>query len=789
MHFRELTDRYSLDKILRSTRTGTVLRATDSRSGQAVAVKLINVASPADLVQRAPAFEKLTAALEALRHPNLPLILDSGFTTEGSAFLVMEMLEGKTLDTASGPPLRLLTLLFQALNGLEAMARRGIAHGNVTPDNLLLVVSTQAGTQAEKLKILGLGTGLFRGPATDASDWRADLDAFAQSCCQILGANIEAGEPPVVQLPFALSLELENSEALRQTLERALRPNPAERPSHQEIRDAFRLALGVSEVPAPVEEKPAPGPKLVIPAAAVLPSAPPPQDDGERPQQTLRPVPPLPIPGPAAAAAAAVPVPEPDDTTGGELLSFDDDLLAPLPPPAPVQPAAPAAPAAATVIPFNRPFNRRPTPPPQGRGGVAAAVPPKPPSPLRNPIVLLGIAAGLILVLGAAYWWVGRGAVPEAPPIAAAPAAPPPPSRQARDVLGEAQLAFADGQDDRALEILRSLTAADQSALGPAGCRSLQSLEDTLLLSALDGLPDNLAKGLKGDMGRLRFAVMTAAGQEASLPEPLRPDLERARGLVDLYTQIGAAADRKAHTEVLDRFAVLSEQLPNATDPLGLRDHAAEALEEEAEALARDGKYQDAVAHLDPVLRAWPGRPGLKAKIDGYQKAQHDEAQQEQILAEIPGLERRHHLDEALDRMRGLTPTPHLAAQFADVRQRLEGQLAQVDGQPPQVELRDGFLLDYDRGRVVQLSFRVTDDYKVREVKFVARPAGGKMRELPLNTSRLGYTVEIPPAFHQNGTVDFYVTATDVSGHSGSFGTPDHPQQLKRREGFQRILR
>jgi hypothetical protein len=451
-----------------------------------------------------------------------------------------------------------------------------------------------------------------------------------------------------------------------------------------------------------------------------------------------------------------------------------------------VQPAAPAAPAAATVI----PFNRRPTPPPQGRGGVAAAVPPKPPSPLRNPIVLLGIAAGLILVLGAAYWWVSRGAVPEAPPIVAAPAAPsPPPRRTARDVLAEAQLAFADGQDDRALEILRTLTAADQSALGPAGCRSLQSLEDTLRLSALDGLPDNLARGLKGDMGRLRFAVMTAAGQEASLPEPLRPDFERARGLVDLYTQIGAAADRKAYTEVLDRFAVLSEQLPNATDPLGLRDHAADTLEEEAEALARDGKYQDAVAHLDPLLRGWPGRPGLKAKIDGYQKAQHDEAQQEQVLAEIPALERRHHPDEALDRMRGLTPTPHLAAQLDEARRRLEGQLAQVDGQPPQVELRDGFLLDYDRGRVVQLSFRITDDFKVRDVKFMARPAGGKMRELPLNTSRLGYTVEIPPAFHQNGTVDFYVTATDVSGHTGSFGTPDRPQQLKRREGFQKILR
>jgi hypothetical protein len=71
----------------------------------------------------------------------------------------------------------------------------------------------------------------------------------------------------------------------------------------------------------------------------------------------------------------------------------------------------------------------------------------------------------------------------------------------------------------------------------------------------------------------------------------------------------------------------------------------------------------------------------------------------------------------------------------------------------------------------------------------MARPEGGKMRELPLQASRLGYTAEIPPSFHQNGTVELYVVATDVSGHTGSFGSPDHPQQLKRREGFQRILR
>jgi len=218
-----------------------------------------------------------------------------------------------------------------------------------------------------------------------------------------------------------------------------------------------------------------------------------------------------------------------------------------------------------------------------------------------------------------------------------------------------------------------------------------------------------------------------------------------------------------------------------------VRDVAAAGLEDEAESLARDGKYQEAVSHLDPLVRNWSNRNGLKAKIEGYQRAQKEEAQQETLLAEIPGLEHRHP-DEALDKIRGVTPTPHLAAQFATVRKRLEEQLDQLDSRPPSVVLRDGFLLDYDRGRTVTLSFRVTDDYKVRNVKFMAKPEGGRMRELPLTVNRQFYTVELSPSFHQNGTVDFYVVATDVSGHTGSFGSPDHPQQLKRREGFRWIL-
>lgn len=760
--FRELTDRYTLEKILRSTRGGTVLRAIDNRTGQAVAVKLITVASPPLLVQKAPELEKLGTALESLREPGLPAVTDFGFTTDGSAFLVLEMLEGKTLDALAGPPQRLLGLLTQVLDGLEALARRGIAHHNLSPDNILVVGTPPA----EQVKVLGLGGALFRGagpaPAETArfrapelaenlpADWRADLASFALVTCQVLGITVAPGEPPSVQMPFALSLELESSEALGRILERCLRRNPAERPSHQEVRDAFRQALGAAPAPPPAAEPRPAAPKLVIPS----------------------PAPPAPVA--ASQGAALEPVPSEDQ----ELLSaIDDDVLNALAT-APPAPADPGVPPAGRVVPF------------RGAGSAVAAPPPAKPNPVLRPWVLIAVAAVLVLAAVGAFWWLSRDTPPENLQ-AEAPAVPPPPPRQpAAEVLAEAQEALDRERWGNALAALASLTSADQSALSPAGCRALSATEETLARIGAERLPEILAQGLKkGDLGNLRFAAWAAETQgEAGLSEALRVDLARGRGILDTYAEIEEAAAREADTEVLDRFAALEKDLPGASDPQGLREQAAARLETQAETLAREGRYEDALARLDSVLRTWPEREAARERSELYAQARQLTADQQALLEVLPGALRRKKPHEGLESLEGVEPVPHLEAQLTDLRKQLEEQLAFLDQQPPQVVLRDGFFLDYDRGQVVELSFRVTDDYLVRGVKLMARPEGGRMRELSLEKSTLGYTAEIPADFHRNGTVELYVVATDASGHEGFFGTPDQPKLMQRRQGFDRLV-
>jgi serine/threonine-protein kinase len=837
MQFRELTDRYQLEKILKSNRFGTVLRATDSKSGRVVVVKQITVPSPERLVATAPEFEKLAAAVAGLGHPAFPTVLDSGFTTDGAAFLSLELLEGKGLDTFTGvPPAQVLTRIGQALEGLEALVAKGFAHLNLSPDNLF-VARTPAGEQVE---ILGLGTAVFRprgaaaagAPAAEnarfqapemaaggAVDGRADLYSLALVTCHALGATVGFGESPVVQLPLAVSFELENDEALRQILERALRRNPAERPSARLFREALRLAAGEAPAAAaPISPAFAPPPFPVTappapPVATVMPFTPPPPIS---PAPPVLPAPvaqnlaPLSIPdawappgGPVTAgAAAAVPqLPEPaplpplggapEEPSSGEALSaVDDEMLnALLSVPAPA-PRTPGAKDSGKVV----PFLRKPGPP---TGAVAVSVPAASRKPasrplLRNPAVLGALALGLMALLAAGYWLFRRSSnevVVEAPESAIA--LPKAPTRPPVEKLEEARLYLAQGEDLKARRVLRSIPWGEQGLLSPEGCRSLSAMQQNLALAALERLPSDLASALKaGDLEILQTAVEAGAGAEAGLAPDVRVSYDKARGIVDAYTQARAAATQGSYEQVLERFATVATLLPRMSDPENLRGNAAAALEAEADRLARDGKYAEGLARMEPIQRTWPERPGFKDRVARFQKYQQDEQQQEEILVALPNIERHKKPWDGLESMRGITPTPHLAQRFAEARARLEDLLARLDKEPPVLALRDGYLLDYARGTVANLSFRATDDYEVKDVKLLAKPEGGKFRELPLEKSRSGYyTVEIPPSFHQNGRVDFYVVATDLSGHEATLGSRDQPLQLKRKQGFEQLIR
>jgi serine/threonine protein kinase len=831
MQFREITDRYQLEKILRSNRFGTVLRARDSTSGRTVAVKLITVTSPPRLTAGAPEFEALAATLAALRVPSLPAVLDSGFTSDGSAFLAMELLEGKGLDTFHGvPPDQVLAWIGQALDGLVALAAQGVAHLNLSPDNLFVT----AAPEGETVALLGLGTAVFRprgaeaiGAASNETarfqapevaagaakvDGKADLYSLALVTCHALGATVGFGASPVVQLPLSVSFELANDEALRQALERALRQRPEERPALRELREALRLAIGApAAAPAAAPEpppllsvagaatppRPAPSPSPAAPLATAAPMATMPPAVTMATMAPIGAAPSLPPLAPLAPALT-IPVEPPRPAAAPEeprdvLSSVDDELLNSMiaPPAAVARPAAVGGAAAAARPQTGArgvPFLKKPTTPPPAAGAPARGGA----SLLRKPAMLAAGAGVVALALLAGYWlWQRHLQAAEEIQPASTAGLRQPFTQAPTERLEEAKLDLAAGDDVKARRAMRSMAWGEQGLLPPAGCRTLDAIKENLALAAFERLPVDLESGLRsGNLEILESAVEAGAGQQATLAPEVRASYDRAKGAVDAYAQARTAAAEGNSVQALERFAALAALLPKPTDPDDLRGKAAKAIEGQAEQRVRDGQYAEAVTTLAPLQRTWPDRSGLRERLASYQTYRQNEARQERILADLPNIERHKKPWDGLQTLKGVEPTPHLAAQFQEARARLEEQLTRLDKNPPTLVLRDGFELTYARGTMVNLSFRATDDYEVRDVRMMARPEGGKYRDVPLDKTRVGtYTVVIPPSFHQNGTVDFYVVATDLSGHETSLGSRDQPMQLKRQQGFDRILR
>src|SRR6478752_7735301 len=92
---RQLAGRYRLREQIGAGGMATVWRADDAVLARAVAVKVLHahLADDGSLLER---FRREAVAAARLAHPNLVRVYDAG-TDAGSAFIVMELVPGRTL--------------------------------------------------------------------------------------------------------------------------------------------------------------------------------------------------------------------------------------------------------------------------------------------------------------------------------------------------------------------------------------------------------------------------------------------------------------------------------------------------------------------------------------------------------------------------------------------------------------------------------------------------------------------------------------------------------------------
>ncbi|HYK04135.1 MAG TPA: protein kinase [Thermoanaerobaculia bacterium] len=145
---------------------GEVWRARDKRIGRDVAVKVLpeSYTHGQDELWR---FEQEARAAGGLNHPGLVTIFDVG-TTDGSPYIVMELLEGETLrdviDKAMSAPLPLRKVIDYATQIASALAiahEKGIIHRDLKPENLFL-------TTEGRVKILDFGLAKLAADAAEA---------------------------------------------------------------------------------------------------------------------------------------------------------------------------------------------------------------------------------------------------------------------------------------------------------------------------------------------------------------------------------------------------------------------------------------------------------------------------------------------------------------------------------------------------------------------------------------------------------------------------------------------
>jgi Tol biopolymer transport system component len=134
---------YEITALLGAGGMGEVFRATDTRLGREVAVKVLPQHLSANPEVRAR-FEREAKAVSSLNHPHICTLHDVG--REGDTdYLVMELVEGETLAERLGkgalPATEVLAVGGQIAEALDRAHRAGVIHRDLKPGNVMLTKS------------------------------------------------------------------------------------------------------------------------------------------------------------------------------------------------------------------------------------------------------------------------------------------------------------------------------------------------------------------------------------------------------------------------------------------------------------------------------------------------------------------------------------------------------------------------------------------------------------------------------------------------------------------------
>ncbi len=201
---------YALGTLIGRGGMGEVYAATHRFLGTDVAVKTLRGAFADDENITHRFFLEARAAVE-IAHPNVVRVLDFGQADDGTLYLVMERLVGRSLgaELAHGPLAQAdaAYVASQICAGLAAAHGKGIIHRDLKPDNVFLTASEVKILDFGIAKVLAQGTATAHGQVIGTplymapEQTRGSQNAGPRSDIYALGAilfEMVAGRPPFV---------------------------------------------------------------------------------------------------------------------------------------------------------------------------------------------------------------------------------------------------------------------------------------------------------------------------------------------------------------------------------------------------------------------------------------------------------------------------------------------------------------------------------------------------------------------------------------------------------------
>ncbi|MBA3320685.1 MAG: serine/threonine protein kinase [Pyrinomonadaceae bacterium] len=266
--------RYRLEEIAGTGSFGAVYRALDTRIERAVAVKVLKPDIEEDSADAArELFQREALTAGRLLHPHIVAVTDTG-EEAGFAFLVMEWLEGRTLEDELRErtllsPVETLSLLGPITDALQLAHDSGVIHRDIKPANIHL---GKHGRTHVKVLDFGIAKVLTSTSAAAASriagtlaymapeqlnggniDRRTDVYALGAMLYQTLSGTLPANgaaqghliQQQMVEMPPPLcDIRPSISPVLARVVQRALAKHPSDRQqSARELHAEFAHAL------------------------------------------------------------------------------------------------------------------------------------------------------------------------------------------------------------------------------------------------------------------------------------------------------------------------------------------------------------------------------------------------------------------------------------------------------------------------------------------------------------------------------------------------------------------